>query len=727
MKKNNKKGFTIVELVIVIAVIAILAAVLIPTFSSIIKKAKVNNDIGTIANLNKGLAIAQATDGTPKTMTEVLAAAEDIGYTVEKLTPTAEDYYYCWNQNENKFFLVNDEFKPYDDTISYNANNSYWMIIHDATELTKVQGASTKFCLYFAYNPTTAENPTFNTTVGVDTGECDFDLKYTGTMSDVTIRTNGGNLTVESTTGTIYHYGEAGSINIIECDDDSFHTFAKAKEIKIAKGHLVMKEGSSADYIKINNTGTVKAEVNTGANVPAVIVEGAGANVELAISDTNATSLFAEEGNAITGADDITVNNGSYDAMEARIGATYYATLNEAAKAAKANETVYIIKDIECESGHSYQPISGYNYYPSVVIDSIGSGRVLDGNNHVITLGQGVFFAGSLQGTIKNVNIGLNEGSVCAIAYANTNATFEKVNVFGYKTVTGNEGAYVIYARASSNGKITFKQCEANMTMVGDGGNNYNAIFVGYHYINAPLNLVFEDCVNKGSLSCGKAAMFIGNDCTYSGLNITVKNFKNEGIVKATCMDSNYKYNHIFATAGETTMEIVIDGNKYDYKTIAYATLPGSFIHGPDDATLALKQNQDGTFTITPATAENVAYYEVSLRTYVNLKQDGTNRFVITERLAAGTLTTTLKNLQLIDSAFITTNSLNAETKIENDNIRSNGDDGCVYKVVDGDTTYYYMNDSLCFIRNGKTTFTDITVSAYDADGNLIASATLTK
>lgn len=39
MKKMNKKGFTIVELVIVIAVIAILAAVMIPTFGGIIKKA----------------------------------------------------------------------------------------------------------------------------------------------------------------------------------------------------------------------------------------------------------------------------------------------------------------------------------------------------------------------------------------------------------------------------------------------------------------------------------------------------------------------------------------------------------------------------------------------------------------------------------------------------------------------------------------------------------------
>ncbi len=39
MMANNKKGFTVMELVIVIAVIAILAAVLIPTFSGIIKKA----------------------------------------------------------------------------------------------------------------------------------------------------------------------------------------------------------------------------------------------------------------------------------------------------------------------------------------------------------------------------------------------------------------------------------------------------------------------------------------------------------------------------------------------------------------------------------------------------------------------------------------------------------------------------------------------------------------
>ena len=40
MRKNNKKGFTLVELVIVIAVIAILAAILIPTFTGVTKDAE---------------------------------------------------------------------------------------------------------------------------------------------------------------------------------------------------------------------------------------------------------------------------------------------------------------------------------------------------------------------------------------------------------------------------------------------------------------------------------------------------------------------------------------------------------------------------------------------------------------------------------------------------------------------------------------------------------------
>lgn len=64
MKKTNRKAFTIVELVIVIAVIGILAAVLIPTFSGIIKNANIANDQSMATNLTKEIRLASKGDIT---------------------------------------------------------------------------------------------------------------------------------------------------------------------------------------------------------------------------------------------------------------------------------------------------------------------------------------------------------------------------------------------------------------------------------------------------------------------------------------------------------------------------------------------------------------------------------------------------------------------------------------------------------------------------------------
>jgi len=58
--KNNKKGFTIVELVIVIAVIAILAAVLIPTFSSVISKANESSALSKAQNALQIITVTEA-------------------------------------------------------------------------------------------------------------------------------------------------------------------------------------------------------------------------------------------------------------------------------------------------------------------------------------------------------------------------------------------------------------------------------------------------------------------------------------------------------------------------------------------------------------------------------------------------------------------------------------------------------------------------------------------
>ena len=64
MKKMNKKGFTIVELVIVIAVIAILAAVMIPTFGGIIKKANESSALQTVTAAYKNALVEVMADGS---------------------------------------------------------------------------------------------------------------------------------------------------------------------------------------------------------------------------------------------------------------------------------------------------------------------------------------------------------------------------------------------------------------------------------------------------------------------------------------------------------------------------------------------------------------------------------------------------------------------------------------------------------------------------------------
>ena len=81
MINSKKKGFTLVELVIVIAVVAILAAVLIPTFSNLVKKANISADQQAVVQMNKLLTIDEVADPQPTTADGVVEVL------IKKFTP----------------------------------------------------------------------------------------------------------------------------------------------------------------------------------------------------------------------------------------------------------------------------------------------------------------------------------------------------------------------------------------------------------------------------------------------------------------------------------------------------------------------------------------------------------------------------------------------------------------------------------------------------------------
>lgn len=110
MKKlNNKKGFTIVELVIVIAVIGILAGVLIPTFSNIISKA---TDSGALQEATSAMksTLSMSDNGRIADKTQFLKLA---GKEVNTVTTYSVEYAYVFEGSKIKELKTNAETYSY--------------------------------------------------------------------------------------------------------------------------------------------------------------------------------------------------------------------------------------------------------------------------------------------------------------------------------------------------------------------------------------------------------------------------------------------------------------------------------------------------------------------------------------------------------------------------------------------------------------------------------------
>ena len=238
----NKKGFTIVELVIVIAVIGILTAILVPVFINLTNKANEASDNSLVKNLNTALRMEEQTAGHKKapTLQGAIDDLENQGYLLENLQ-SKSGLDLLWDQEDNQFLLNKDGV----------AGAKYWKIVDT------LPGLDQQVYSYYAGQHFSA-NAVANVKYGFDAGDNEgiekvtFENKGAAREGTIAIRTNGGELTINAPQDSVNHYGYVDSLKIQAIKGSSHHEYGVVKFIEISVGRIAMENGSKVDHIHIN-------------------------------------------------------------------------------------------------------------------------------------------------------------------------------------------------------------------------------------------------------------------------------------------------------------------------------------------------------------------------------------------------------------------------------------------------------------------------------------------
>ena len=272
MNRNTKKGFTIVELIIVIAVIGILAAVLIPTFSGLIRNSQEAKDTALVRNLNVLLKM----DNTKhESMRSVVEALDKQGADITKLTAAITENRILWDSEADLFAYLN---KGTDgkETISYipdfdgtplETKYKYWIVSDNKADVD-----SKDYSVYWRGEGM----PELTVYTGFDCGKAKFGkIIYTSDkQQDVSLYINGGDLDVSAENkGTQRLYGYVATATIATGNDCLYvhGTIANARVTAgkvVADGGLVMVAAAESGVTVVGQNGGIVAKTADAGTLP---------------------------------------------------------------------------------------------------------------------------------------------------------------------------------------------------------------------------------------------------------------------------------------------------------------------------------------------------------------------------------------------------------------------------------------------------------------------------
>lgn len=510
MKASKKRGFTIIELVIVIAVIAILAAVLIPTFANIIQKANVANDVALARNMNTILIADEATNGRSTDMYDVLIALEQGGFKLENLNPRADGNVFAWDKANNQIvYLEKGSTKPIFQAKEIGDNKGDLYI---TTRKAEVFADYPGYSYYFASD--ISGNITLDEGSCLDTGEFALNGNVSvKTNKDVEIQgTINGTITVNSANGKITNYSVVENVVIEKTASTSYHE----------RGHVGAMEikDSLTGKVVLENDAYVEKLTNNGTSGT---VESKG-YVKAVDKNSSNTSVTATQSGYV-------LEIGTYDQLvnfrnKVNAGASY------------SGMTVKLTADIDI-SERAWTPI-GAAYRDKIDANAKVFQGTFDGQGHKIT---GLTNTGF---KISSVYSGRNDTTpheykeyVFGLFGSVYNATIENIVMANVnidlacdekeKVVGDSVGAIVGFAAGDSNG-VTIDSCKVlSGSIVG-----YDAVagIVGRSY---SVKTTISNCENAATVTAIRRASGILGFARFSDAKIVaITDCKNSGNVKQT-------------------------------------------------------------------------------------------------------------------------------------------------------------------------------------------------